>query len=139
MPRLDPQLIAKLSEKLNKKPQYIREQLSKRARRHKVLSEAELAIWANELKIGTSNYVRKLAPHVQDQISSYFSPSKKGASSSKPSRFRLFIQTDKKSDHWYNIWWVQLIVAFLLVGIIAGTISQILGAYFADLLGITNP
>lgn len=118
MVRLDPGLIKKLSQKLNKDPKYIREQVSKRAVRHHVLSEAELAIWADELDIGASNYIRRQAPHIQSQVNSYFSPRKKDINPPKSGGFRFFIQTDKKADHWYNLWWVQLAVAFLLVGII---------------------
>lgn len=139
MARLDPNLIKKLSEKLGKDPKYVREQVSKRSVRHHVRSEAELAIWANDFKIGTSNYIRKLSPHIQSEISSYFSPNKKDTGPSKPSGFRFFIQSNREADHWYNIWWVQLTFAFLLVGIVAGTISQVLGAYLVVLLRITNP
>lgn len=48
------------------------------------------------------------------------------------------IQIGKNPDSFYNKWWVQLLVAFFVVGILAGTIAQVLGVYIAVRLEITN-
>ncbi len=136
MSRYNPDLIKKISQKLNKAPTYIREQISRRALRHNILSEAELANWARSLGISADSYIRTLSPSVQSQILSTPSPVKNYFS--KPSVLRI-VQLGKKENEWYNLWWVQLLIAFFVVGILASTISQILGVYFTNSLGLTKP
>lgn len=48
------------------------------------------------------------------------------------------IQIGKNPDSFYNKWWVQLLIAFFVVGIFAGTIAQVLGIYIAVKFGITG-
>jgi predicted nucleotide-binding protein len=67
MARLDKKLLNKLASKLNKKPNYIRVQVSRKAARKGISSEAELIIWARNEKIGTATYLRKQASHIQEQ------------------------------------------------------------------------
>lgn len=67
MARLDKKLVAKLASKLDKKPKYVREQLSKRANRKGITSEAELIDWARSEKIGTGTYLRQQPAHIQEQ------------------------------------------------------------------------
>lgn len=137
MKRYNPELIKKVGEKLKKHPKYIREQISKRALKHNISPEAELASWARSLRISADPYIRKLPANVQDQIYSWSSPNNNG-NFPKSSVLRI-VQLGKKEDEWYNIWWVQLLIAFFVVGILAGTISQIFGLYFTNLLGLTKP
>lgn len=136
MMRYDPGLIEKLSKRLGKTPKYIREQISKKAFNDDISPEAELAKWARSHGISAESYIRKLAPNIQSQI--YAHPSNNNNGSSKSSVFRI-IQLGKKKDEWYNLWWVQLLIAFFVVGILANIISQILGTYFIYKLGLTKP
>jgi hypothetical protein len=57
-----------MSKKLDKKEKYIREQISKRASRQKISSEAAQILWARELNLGTANFQRSLSHHIQDQV-----------------------------------------------------------------------
>ena len=137
MIRYSPELIKRLSEKLNKPPKYIRELISKRALKHNISPEAELANWARSLNISADAYIRKLPANVQNQIYSRSSSNLNG-NFPKSSVLRI-IQIGKKEDEWYNFWWVQLLIAFFVIGILAGTISQVLGAYLTNLVGLTKP
>lgn len=69
MARLDQALLHKIARRLDKTPQYIREQVSRRASREGVVSPAALVMWARDLGIGVSSAVDKLEPHVQQQLS----------------------------------------------------------------------
>lgn len=71
MARLDLKLLEKLATKLNKSVSYIRQQISKRATRKSVTSEAELISWARSERIGSSNYLRKQPAHIQEQARSH--------------------------------------------------------------------
>jgi|SRR3989344_678356 len=133
MIRHDPKLIKKLSEKLNKPEKYIREQISKRARRDNISSESALAKWAQSYKIPTSSYIRQLAPNIQSQIYSH-PPAIDNNGSTKPQIFRI-IQIGRDKDRWFNLWWVQVFV----LGILASVISQIAGTFFTNILGLTKP
>jgi hypothetical protein len=66
---LDQALLRKIAERLGKTPQYIREQASKRANREGVASPAALVMWARDLGMGVGSAVKKLEPHVQQQLS----------------------------------------------------------------------
>jgi hypothetical protein len=69
MARLDQGLLQKVARRLGKTPQYIREQVSRRASREGVVSSAALVMWARDLGIGVASAVEKLPPHVQQQLS----------------------------------------------------------------------
>lgn len=137
MKRYNPELIGKISKKLNHAPKYIREQISKRALKDNISPEAELAKWARSLNISADSYIRKLPANTQDQI--YSRPSQNSDYSPKLSVLRI-VQLGKKENEWYNLWWVQLLFAFFIVGILAGTISgilsQIVGTYLTNLMGL---
>lgn len=134
MRKYKPELIKKVSERLNKPPKYIREQISKRALKHNFSPEAELANWARSLKISADPYIRKLPGSVQAQIYSRPIPNTRN-NSLQPSVLRI-VQIGKKENEWYNQWWVQVFFAFFVVGITAGTIANILGALLISWLGI---
>jgi hypothetical protein len=68
MARLNQALLQKIARRLNKTPQYIREQVSRRASREGVVSPAALVMWARDLGIGVASAVDKLPPSVQQQL-----------------------------------------------------------------------
>jgi len=68
MARLDQTLLHKVANRLRKEPQYIREQVSRRASREGVASPAALVMWARDLGIGVASAVNKLPPHMQQQL-----------------------------------------------------------------------
>jgi hypothetical protein len=72
--RLDPGLLDKLAAKTGKDVQYVREQISRRAGRLSIASEAAQVLWAKEFGIGTAAYQRRLDPHVQQQITNVGNP-----------------------------------------------------------------
>jgi hypothetical protein len=68
--QLDAALLKKMAKKLRKTEQYIREQISRRASKLSIASEAAQVLWAKELGLGTAGAQRRLDPHIQQQISS---------------------------------------------------------------------
>ena len=133
MIRHDPKLIKRLSEILGKPDKYIREQISKRARRDNISSEAALAKWAQSYRIPIGSYVRKLPFNLQSQI--YSPPTATDNNGSPKSQIFRIVQIRKDKKRWYNLWWVQVFV----LGILASVISQIAGTLLTNSLGITKP
>lgn len=136
MKRYDPELIKKIAEKTGKNTKYIRERISQRALSHNISPEAELANWARSLRISASTYIRKLSSSVQSQI--YSPPQSNNSISPKHSVIKI-VQFGKKEDEWYNQWWVQLLIAFFILGILASTISQVLSTWITNSIGLTKP
>ncbi len=66
--RLDQTLLAKIAKKIGKSEKYVRELISKRASRQHVASEAAQVVWAKELGLGVAAALRRLEPHVQEQV-----------------------------------------------------------------------
>lgn len=66
--QLDQDLLKKIAAKVGKPIQYIREQTSKRAAKLSVTSEAAQVLWAKELGLGTGFALRRLPPHVHQQV-----------------------------------------------------------------------
>lgn len=66
--KLDQELLEKIALKRDKSKRYIRQQISKRATRLGIASEAAQILMAREVGIGTSRALRKLEPHVQEQV-----------------------------------------------------------------------
>lgn len=66
--RLDQVLLQKVVKKTRKPEKYIREQISKRANRLAISSEAALVLWAKQLSVGTGTSQRKLSPTIQTEI-----------------------------------------------------------------------
>jgi hypothetical protein len=69
MARLNQALLQKVARKLGKTPQYIREQVSRRASREAVASPVALIMWARDLGIGVASALDKLEPLAQQQLS----------------------------------------------------------------------
>jgi len=69
MAKLDSNLIKKLSKKLDKPEKYIKEQISKKASKNHVSSEAFFVKWLKEEGIGCQIYYNKLNPTIQNQYS----------------------------------------------------------------------
>jgi len=66
--RLDRALLSKMAKRLGKPKKYVRERISKKASRLAVASESAQVLWAKELNLGTSVALRKLPPHMQEQV-----------------------------------------------------------------------
>ncbi len=66
--RLDGPLLEKIARRRRKSEQYIREQISKKAARLGITSEAAQIIMGRELGIGTTRALRRLPPHIQEQV-----------------------------------------------------------------------
>jgi len=66
--RLDQELLGKLARKTGKKKQYVREQISRRATRRGISSQAAQILWAQEYGIGAGRFLRSLPPHIQQQV-----------------------------------------------------------------------
>jgi hypothetical protein len=69
MARLNQALLHKVARKLDKTPQYIREQVSRRASREAVASPVALVMWARDLGIGVASALDKLEVPAQQQLS----------------------------------------------------------------------
>lgn len=65
--RLDPVLLKKLADKIDKPVKYTREQITKRATRNSVSSEAYFLHWLKEKGIGIQLYKRSLSPDIQNE------------------------------------------------------------------------
>jgi hypothetical protein len=67
-PRLNITLLRKMARKLRRTEQAVREGVSHRASRWRVVSEAAQVLWANELRISTGGVLATLPPHIQQQV-----------------------------------------------------------------------
>lgn len=65
---LDPKLLKKLAEKLEKTEKYAREQVCKKASNKKVSSEAYLVHWLSQFGVSAATYRRSLSPIIQEEI-----------------------------------------------------------------------
>jgi len=66
--RLDSKLLEKLTNKTGKSQKYLREQISKKANKLGISSEAAQILWAKEKGLGTASYQRKLSPGIQEEV-----------------------------------------------------------------------
>lgn len=133
--RLNIELIKKISEKVNYSEKYIREQISKRANKMGVNSEAYLIIWAKELGLGTSWYFRKLPAHIQQEVSKIVNSEGKSAvqiNSSFPKWPKELKNIAK--ERWYQKWW-----GLILIGTTIGVISTIIAVVITNSAGLTHP
>jgi hypothetical protein len=83
--RLNVRLLQRMSDKTGKPVQYIREQVSKRARRQDIPSTAAQLIWAKQLGIGVTSALARAAPEVRQEVRSAGAPRPERALSSHPS------------------------------------------------------
>jgi hypothetical protein len=68
MARLNQTLLHKVAKKLDKTPERVREQVSRRASREAVSSDVALIMWARGLGIGVASALNKVPPAVQQQL-----------------------------------------------------------------------
>lgn len=132
MSRLDKTLVNKISKKIDKNEQYVREQISKRARRETISSEVALVRWAKEIGVPTSTYVRKLPPIQQSQIYSQTTPTSNNAQKLQTLRI---VKLGKDENKVYNQLWFQI----LILGIAVNIASQVIGVLITNSLHLTNP
>lgn len=66
--RLDPKILNKMAHRKNTSVQYMREQISRKAGREGISAEAAQVILARQLGIGTASVLRRLAPHIQQEV-----------------------------------------------------------------------
>jgi len=66
--RLDAKLLTKLANRTGKNLKYLREQISRKASRQGISSEAALIIWAKELGIGTASALRKSSGEIRHEV-----------------------------------------------------------------------
>jgi len=66
--RLDPKLLGKLAKTLRKDLQYVREQISRRAARSGISSEAALVLWCKQQRIGSTNFLNRLPANVREEV-----------------------------------------------------------------------
>src|SRR2546427_4019675 len=97
--RLDELLLDRIAAKTGKSKKYVREQISKRATRLGISSEAAQILWARECGLGTGQYLRGLPSHMQVQVHDLL-PSifAKGASVSRPNSESLHSKNGKPSQ-----------------------------------------
>src|SRR5580658_2969740 len=72
--RLNVRLLQRMSDKTGKPVQYIREQVSKRARRLDIPSTAAQLIWAKQLGIGVTSALARAAPEVRQEVRTVGTP-----------------------------------------------------------------
>ncbi len=65
---LDEKLLRKLAAKTDKDIKYLREQITKRASRNNVSSQAYFVYWLKSEKVGAENYRKKLSSDIRTEI-----------------------------------------------------------------------
>jgi uncharacterized protein (TIGR02391 family) len=66
--RLDPRLLAKLAKKTGKSAQYLREQISRKASKQGISSEAVLVLWCRRMDIGATTFLNRQPDFVRDEV-----------------------------------------------------------------------
>ncbi|MBI4137484.1 hypothetical protein HY469_05485 [Candidatus Roizmanbacteria bacterium] len=82
--RLDATLLQKLADKVGKSVKYTREQVTKRATRNSVSSEAYFLYWLKEEGIGIQRYKRSLSADIQSEARTLGSAFRAPSTSSRP-------------------------------------------------------
>jgi hypothetical protein len=93
--RLDAALLTKIAKKKQKTEQYVREQISRRASRSSISSEAAQILWAKELGFATASALRRLDPHIQQQVTSAGVAAVAPSSNGRASRTRSTARVSK--------------------------------------------
>jgi hypothetical protein len=132
MKTLNPKIVEKLTRDLKVAPQTVKNNVSSLARKNPGASLNALAhVYAMQ------NGKSVLALLSKEDKQSFPAQNNMPISASAPiSKNLRIIQIGKEPDRLYNNWLVQLLIAFFLVGIVAGTIAQVLGIFLAKKLGI---
>jgi hypothetical protein len=91
--QLNARLLQRMSDKTGKSVQYIREQVSKKARRQDIPSTAAQLIWAKQLGIGVTSALARAAPEVRQEVRSVGAPRPERAPAPHPAP-----QKHRKSD-----------------------------------------
>lgn len=137
--RLSPKLIEKISKKINKTPQYIREQISRKAQKNNISSEAALILWAKTLGIGYATYLRSLHDHVKNEVSSHNISEKTHTTIEKTKVIVKEKESSKAQKKWHEEWWFKdLILPLFVVAIFGGVIALIVGTFILVRLGILH-
>jgi hypothetical protein len=66
--RLDRSILDKIADAIGKPHQYVREQISKRAARGGISSEAAQILWAHSIGISTGRFRTSLPPYIQEEV-----------------------------------------------------------------------
>ena len=66
--RLNPTLLAKMAEKSGKRPQYLREQISRSAGHRAISSLAAQLLWAKQLGIGIASALNRAEPGIREEV-----------------------------------------------------------------------
>ncbi len=134
MRKYDPELIEKLGKKTGSTLKSIREQISRRALRHNVSEQAELANWARAEKISAASYIRQLPPDIKAQIYSTPPTNSSNKETHQPASLRI-IRIGKDENTLYNQLWFQILV----IGIAVSVASQVIGTFLTNILHLTTP
>jgi predicted nucleotide-binding protein len=95
--KLNPDLLRKIATEIGKSEQYVREQVSKRARRFHVMSEVAQIVWAKELGLGTAIAFRRLDPHMQSQAQQLLAGSPSTSVEERPTTRRTRDATNRQT------------------------------------------
>jgi len=131
--RLDQKLVKKICQKIGYSEKYICEQISKRANRIGISSEAWLVIWAKNLGLGTARYQRSLSPTIREEIMSAF-PSNENFSSRSAGNTLNEVKIVTKREKYQKKWYEKPVGQILI-----SVVIMIIEILLTNLFGLTKP